>query len=154
MPKINLNTAPIRKGSNYPAPFGEPCKNRHIIQLSDAGHLTQFGAHLVTLPPLAWASQRHHHSHEDELVYILAGHPTLIDDFGETSLAPGDACAHPAGDKNGHHLVNKTQSDVQFLVVGSRNPFQDSAVYPDIDLDLPSNGTAHRQNLRKDGTAY
>lgn len=154
MPKINPETALTRHGSRYPADFHLPCTDRVVVELGDAGGLTQFGANLVTLPPGTWASQRHHHSAEDEFVYILSGHPTLIDNDGETSLVPGDACAHPAGDGNGHHLVNKTEQAVTFLVVGTRNPREDNAAYPDINLDLPANGTPNRINQRKDGTPY
>ncbi|MBW2282278.1 MAG: cupin domain-containing protein [Deltaproteobacteria bacterium] len=32
-----------------------------------------FGVRLITLPPGTWSSQRHWHSHEDELVYVLEG---------------------------------------------------------------------------------
>jgi len=98
--------------------------------------ITQFGVHHITLPPGIWASQRHHHSAEDEFVYILSGHPTLIDDDGETTLSPGDSCAHPAGDGNGHHLINKTEEDVTFLVVGTRTPETDHCRYPDADLEV------------------
>ena len=40
--------------------------------------LTQFGVNLVTLPPGAWSSQRHWHSHEDEFVYVLEGEPGCV----------------------------------------------------------------------------
>lgn len=154
MPKINPDTVEVTIGTSYPPALNEPCKNRLARRLSDAGGLTQFGVHHVTLPPGIWASQRHHHSAEDEFVYILSGHPTLIDDFGETALAPGDSCAHPAGDSNGHHLINKTEEEVVFLVVGTRTPEIDHCRYPDVDLDLPANGTATRLKYHKDGSLY
>jgi len=154
MPKINPEDVLVTIGTTYPAPLDEPCKTRLTRRLSDAAGLTQFGAFHVTLPPHSWASQRHHHSAEDEFVYILTGHPTLIDENGETPLSPGDSCAHIAGDNNAHHLVNRTEEDVTFLVVGSRIPENDSVIYPDVDLDLPANGTALRQEYHKDGTPY
>ena len=154
MPKINPENIDVTIGTTYPQPLGEPCKTRMSRCLSNAGSLTQFGVNHVTLPPGCWASQRHHHSAEDEFVYILSGKPTLIDDDGETPLSPGDSCAHPAGDGNGHHLINETQDDVTFLVIGTRNPEIDHCRYPDIDLDLPANGTSIRQKFHKDGTSY
>ena len=90
---------------------------------------------LSRLPPGEWSSQRHWHSHEDELVYILSGHPILIDDTGETELAPGDVTVHPAGDANGHHMINRTNEDVTFLIIGTHDPESDSCYYPDIDLE-------------------
>lgn len=154
MPKINFETAPTRTGSSYPAPYDQPCLARTGVKLGDAGGLTQFGANLITLSPGAWSSQRHYHTHEDELVYILSGHPVLIDDNGETPLSPGDVTTHPAGDANGHHVVNRTDEDAVFLVIGSRTPDVDSGHYPDIDLAIPANGTADRIFTHKDGRPY
>jgi len=154
MPKVNLEAAETVTGTNYPAPYDAPCLRRHRIRVGDAGGLSQFGAHVITLPPGEWSSQRHWHSHEDELVYIMSGTPTLIDDEGEQVLSPGDFTAHPAGDSNGHHMINKTDEDVVFLVIGTRNPQEDSGHYPDIDLAIPANGTPNRVFTRKDGTPY
>ena len=58
------------------------------------------------------------------------------------------------GDEIGHHMKNETDQDVIFLVIGGRNPETDHAAYPDIDLDLPANGTPNRIYKRKDGTPY
>lgn len=144
MPVIDPKTAPIKLGSTYPPPFDAPCADRTSIRLSDAGELSQFGVHLVILPAGAWSSQRHHHSHEDELVYILSGHPTFIDNDGERVLNPGDVTAHPAGDGNAHHMINRTDAPVTFLAIGARNPERDHVVYADIDLDLPATGNTGR----------
>ena len=154
MPKVDLNAAESVTGTNYPAPYDAPCKRRHRIRVGDAGGLTQFGAHVITLPPGEWSSQRHWHTHEDELVYIMSGTPTLIDDNGEQLLTPGDFTAHPAGQANGHHMINRTDEDVVFLIIGARNPREDSVHYPDIDLAIPANGTPNRTFTRKDGTPY
>ena len=154
MPKVDLNAAETVTGTNYPAPYDAPCKRRHRIQVGDAGGLTQFGAHVITLPPGEWSSQRHWHTHEDELVYIMSGTPTLIDDNGEQLLTPGDFTAHPAGHANGHHMINRTDKDVVFLIIGTRNPCEDNVHYPDIDLAIPANSTPNRAFTRKDGTPY
>ena len=142
---------PLRIGTSYPPEYNKPCAERSVLSLGDAGGLTQFGAHLVKLPAGSWASQRHTHSAEDEFCYILTGQPTLIDDHGEQLLRAGDALAHKAGDGNAHHLVNKSNQDVTFLVVGSRRPEIDDVTYPDIDLAVKSNGIPMRHFTRKDG---
>lgn len=144
MPVISLKNLPVNTGTSYPAPFDTPCLMRAALNVGDAGGLTQFGAKLISLPPGFWSSQRHHHSAEDEFVYILSGHPTFVDDAGPQRLSPGDVTAHPANDGNGHHMKNETDMDVTFLVIGSRRPEIDSATYPDIDLALPANGTPNR----------
>jgi len=151
MPKIDADKVEITIGTSYPPEFNKSCATRRVERLSLAGGLTQFGAYRAVLPPGCWASQRHMHSSEDEFVYVLTGHPTLIDDNGETQLSPGDSCAHPAGDGNAHHLINKTDKEVSYLIVGTHSPENDHCQYPDVDLDLPANGTAQRIFQRKNG---
>lgn len=153
MPKLNLDTIENSSGSSYPEPFSAPCMARHWKKLGDAAGLTQICVNLVTLPPGCWASQRHWHTHEDEFVVILTGHPVLIDDSGETPLQPGDMCAHPADDKNGHHLINRTESDVVFLVCSNRVE-ADGCVYPDIDMTAETGPDGNGLYRHKDGTPY
>ncbi len=154
MPKINLDTLAVKFGSTYPAPFDAPCQQRKKISPSEAGGITQFGAHIMTLEPGAWSSQRHWHSAEDELVYILEGHPTFIDNDGRQTLSPGDVTTHKANNANGHHMINETDRHVRYLIVGGRSPEIDSAFYPDVDLNLPANGTANRVYQNKNGRKY
>ena len=154
MPKLKLDDLDVRIGTGYPAPYDEPCLERSSIDLSTPGGLTQFGARIVTLHPGTWSSQRHWHSHEDELVYIISGNPTFVDDQGEQVLAPGDVTTHPGGDGNGHHMKNETDEDVVFLVVGTRAAHLDHCRYSDIDLDLPMNGSDNRIFTRKDGSSF
>ena len=122
-------------GSDYPAPFDDPCKSRSDRSLGDAFDLRDFGVHLVTLAPGAWSSQRHWHSHEDELVYVLEGTPTLVMDEGETLLEAGDIAGFRAGSTNGHHFINNADSPAQLLTVGSRKE-DDDAFYSDIDMQI------------------
>ena len=149
MPVLDLKALTPKTSCTYPAPFDVPCLGRSSFRLSEAGGLMQFGANLVTLAPGAWSSQRHHHSAEDELVYILSGHPTFIDDDGERVLDPGDVTVHPMDDGNGHHMINRTQIDVTFLVIGTSNAQNDHVRYPDVDLDLPASGTKERVFVSK-----
>ena len=68
MPRIDTASVPKIKGSGYPAPFDAPLAERIRQRLGDAGGLTDFGVNLMHLPPGNWSSQRHWHSHEDEIV--------------------------------------------------------------------------------------
>src|ERR1700730_6682096 len=79
-------TLPERSGSSYPAPFKEPVALRRWRMLGEAFGLTQFGVNLVELAPGAWSSQRHWHSAEDELIYMLEGELVLVTDLGEQVL--------------------------------------------------------------------
>lgn len=143
---------PARRGSGYPAPFDGPCAGRSKHALGDAFGLADFGANLVTLPPGAWSSQRHWHSAEDELIYVLEGAPTLITEAGRTQLGPGMCAGFPKGAADGHHLVNETATPVVYLEVGSRRA-HDDVEYSDIDMRV--RGRAQGGGFsRKDGTPY
>ena len=150
MPKIDVSSVPLRKGSGYPPPFDEPCAGRTRQRLGDAGGLRDFGVNLMTLPPGGWSSQRHWHSHEDEFVYVLEGELTLVENDGETLLRAGDCAAFPKGTGNGHQLRNGSSVTAVYLVVGSRNP-DDLTTCSDIDM-MSSN--ADGRFVHKDGTPY
>lgn len=156
MPKVDLERAPVSKGSMYPAPFDVPCRARSVLR--PAAGLKQFGVALTTLPPGAWSSQRHWHSHEDEFAYVVAGEVVLIEDSGETVLKPGDCVAWPAGVRDGHHLVNRSSADALVLVVGARNN-ADWGEYSDIDMRFNAGRYERKPGTggtfsHKDGTPY
>ncbi|MBV8757972.1 MAG: cupin domain-containing protein [Deltaproteobacteria bacterium] len=150
MPKVDVQAAPRRMGSKYPAPFDAPCAERVRTRLGDAGGLTQFGVNLLELPPGAWSSQRHWHSDEDELVYVLAGEVTLVTNDGEHVLRAGDCAAFPKGDANGHQLINRSASVARVIEVGGRSEV-DVCRYPDIDLEIDARVG---QFTHRDGTPY
>ncbi|MFL5037555.1 MAG: cupin domain-containing protein, partial [Microvirga sp.] len=64
---------------------------------------------------------------------VLEGELVLVEDEGETILRAGDTAGFKAGVPNGHHLLNRTERDGVFLVVGSRAAAE-RAHYPDVDL--------------------
>ena len=152
MPKIDIEAAPQRTGSSYPAPFDQPCLTRVRRALGDTGGLTDFGVNLLELPPGAWSSQRHWHSAEDEFVWVLEGEVALIDDDGERLLRVGECAAFPKGDGNGHHLVNRSDTIARCLEIGSRKPDEDNCDYSDVDLHIGPGREAGYTH--KDGTRY
>jgi uncharacterized cupin superfamily protein len=101
-----------------------------ILYLSMGGGLTQFGAYLDRLMPGALSSQRHWHEAEDEFLYVLSGIATVIDDDGAHDLAPGDAACWRHGDPNAHHVMNRTDAPLRYLIVGTRVA-RDICHYPD-----------------------
>ena len=151
MPKIDIEAAPSRDGTAYPEPFDQPCRARRRRKLGDAAGLTQFGVNRLELDPGVWTSQRHWHSAEDEFVWVVEGEVVLIDDGGETVLKAGDCAGFPAGDGNGHHIVNRSDRTAVLLEVGTRRPAEDRVEYPDIDMTYTGGVTFYR---RRDGTPY
>ena len=147
--RIDLSAVPKRKGSSYPHPFDAPCRERVRQALGDAAGLTDFGVNLLQLPPGAWSSQRHWHSAEDELVWVLSGEVVLISDAGEEVLRAGDCAGFKAGVADGHHLQNRSGAPAIVLEVGSRRPGEDVCAYPDVDMEWGPDGIRH-----KDGTPY
>ncbi|HEX4532805.1 MAG TPA: cupin domain-containing protein [Rhizomicrobium sp.] len=137
MPKIDVKNLPQRKGSGYPAPFNERSRERTKQPLGDAAGLSDFGVNLTHLPPGEWSSQRHWHSKEDELIYVLSGEVTMITDDGEEVLRAGDCAAFPKNTPNGHHFINTGRETAIYLEVGTRSD-DDVCTYPDVDMVIDS----------------
>jgi len=121
--------------------------------LGDLFGLINFGVNLTRLAPGAVSALRHAHSRQDEFIYVLEGHPTLITDAGEERLEPGMCAGFKAGSGNAHHLVNRTHADVLYLEVGDRSS-GDSASYPDDDIQAQLAPDGSWRFAHKDGTPY
>ena len=150
--RIDPKDLPAQIGTFYPPPYDQPCLARERRRLGDAAGLTQFGVNLLRLKPGVWSSQRHWHIKEDEFVFVLQGEVVLVTDAGEEILKAGDCAGFKAGEENGHHLQNRSGSDVLLLEVGSRVE-GDGAFYPGIDLVYPAGGKPARYT-HTDGTPY
>lgn len=133
MPRLDIDSAPLRTGSNYPEPYASQMQGRSSRRLGDLAGLTQFGVNIVTLQPGAPASLRHCHLKEDEFAIVLEGELILVEDGGETPMRVGDCAAWRAGVPNGHRFVNRSAAPARFLVVGSKAP-DEVATYSDVDM--------------------
>jgi len=154
MVKAVASDLPEQTGSRYPSPHDEPCQARVWQALGAPFGLTQFGVNLLRLKPGVWSSQRHWHSHEDELVYMLEGEAVLVTDAGEEVMRPGDVAGFKAGVKDGHCLQNRSDADAVMLVVGGRDD-RDHGEYPDIDMKFwPGRYSAPARWTRKDGSEF
>jgi uncharacterized cupin superfamily protein len=152
-PALNArDVAPRAKPTNYPEPFAGRVAGREKRALGDAFGLTNFGVNLTRLKPQAVSALRHAHQRQDEFVYVLEGHPTLVTDEGRTRLAPGMCAGFKCANGNAHHLINETDDDVWYLEIGDRTPGE-QAIYPDDDIAaVQING--QWRFARKDGTPY
>jgi uncharacterized cupin superfamily protein len=155
-PPIAIRAAeapPRTRATNYPEPFAARMAGREKRPLGEIFGLTHFGVNLTRLVPGSVSALRHAHSRQDELIYVLAGHPTLVTDAGETPLEPGACAGFRAGSGDAHHLVNRTDADVLLLEVGDRSA-GDAATYPDDDIQAVLGDDGRWHFTHRDGTPY
>jgi uncharacterized cupin superfamily protein len=148
MPKVDLQAVPQTNATGYPEHLADVVQGRWYRRLSPATGLTDFGASHVVLKPGAWSAQRHWHEQEDELLVMISGRATLVDDAGRTPLVAGDVAAFPKNDGNGHCLINESDADCVFVVIGksANGPCH----YPDVDMHEYGRG----DKRRKDGGRF
>ncbi|MBA3897295.1 MAG: cupin domain-containing protein [Sphingomonadaceae bacterium] len=150
MPKLNLDAIPATNATGYPPEYADVVEGRWYRKLMGPAGLTDFGASHVTLKPGAWSSQRHWHEGEDELVVVLQGEATLVDDDGRTPMRAGEIAVFRKNDGDGHVLINESGSDCVLLAIGKLA--LSDCHYPDIDMHLFA-ANAGRQT-RKDGSEF
>ena len=148
MPKLDLDAIPQTNATGYPPEFADKVQGRNYRRLAPVAGLADFGASHVVLEPGAWSAQRHWHEQEDELLVMLEGEGTLVDDSGDTLMRPGDIAAFPKGDGNGHVIQNRSDRPCVYVVVGK--PAASDCHYPDINMHLTEGRGFHR----KDGSEF
>lgn len=151
-PALDPRTIEMHVGTTYPSPHDGICKNRKKARLGDALGLNNFGVNYVCLPSGTASSQRHWHTKQDEFIYIIEGELVLVTDIGEQVLGAGMVAGFPAGQPDGHHLINRTDCDAIYLEVGDRTA-GDGGEYSDIDM----RAVRHNDGINfvhKDGTPY
>jgi len=142
----------IATGTDYPAPYDSVAIGRVKHRVGDHAGLTGYGVNIVTLPPGGASAQRHWHEEEEEFTYMIAGELTLITDDGEETVTSGMMMGFPSGYENGHHLVNRSDSNATYMEIGTRSA-NDTCHYPDIDLRFVGKGGVE-VFTHKDGTPY
>jgi len=141
------------QGSIYPEPFASMMQGRTKRKLGNHFGLSNFGVNLTTLEAGAMSALKHHHTTQDEFIYILEGRPTLILGKEEIQMNAGECFGFPCGSKLGHQLINKSDGIVRYLEIGDRSP-NDYVEYPDDDLIAKSQVDGSWQFLHKDKTPY
>src|SRR6187397_3721946 len=101
-PALDPMSLTPRVSSGYPEPYRSRVLPREKRALGDPLGLTKIGVNLTTLMPGKESSVRHHHTREDELVFVLEGEVVLCSDEGEQVLTAGMCGGFPAGVVNGH----------------------------------------------------
>lgn len=96
-----------------------------------AGSL-QLGASIFELPPGKAAYPYHWHMADEELLFVLAGRPTLRSPEGTRQLEQGEVLSFRRGEEGAHQLLNRSEHPVRFLTV-STEAETDLVIYPDSD---------------------
>ncbi|MFK7801381.1 MAG: cupin domain-containing protein [Anaerolineae bacterium] len=152
-PAIHFLNVPSDSENTYPEPFRTKMGNAEWRGLSDFFGLENFGVNLEILQPNALSSLRHWHSESDEFVFVVDGELTLVTNAGEQLLTAGMCVGFKGGEEDGHHLINKTQEQATFLVVGSRHK-NDAVTYSDDDFQWLRNEEGAMKPARKNGVFY
>ena len=130
---INPEEIPEKTSSNYPEKFKLLVAGRSKKRLGDVAGIKNFGINLTKIAPGSCSALRHWHTQQDEFIYVLSGELILVTNNGEQTLTAGMAAGFPAGVADGHHLINRSNSDAVYLEIGDRTP-ADQVNYPNEDL--------------------
>ncbi len=137
----------------YPEPFAALVAGRSKRKLGEQFGLTNFGVNLTHLAPGAMSALSHHHSRQDEFIYILSGTAILRLGDNEQVMTAGDCIGFKAGSPLGHQLLNRSAEEVVYLEVGDRTP-GDAVTYPEDDLAFNARADGSWAISHKDGTPY
>lgn len=144
---------PPDKKTIYPAPFAGLVEGRTKRKLGEHFGLRNFGVNLTELAPGSISALLHHHSRQEEFVYILQGTPTLVLDEEEYLLKPGDCMGFKAGTGSAHQLINRAKEPAIYLEVGDRTA-GDEVDYPKDDLKAVQLANGAGALTHKDGSPY
>jgi uncharacterized cupin superfamily protein len=90
------------------------------------------GMSVYELLPRQTQCPYHFHHGNEELILVLRGRPTLRTPDGEEELEPGDVVHFPRGAVGAHHVVNRTEEPVRYVVA-------DTKVSPEV-VEYPDSG--------------
>lgn len=134
MPKVDRVTAPRTERRAYPGRLERRTHGCWKTRLGDPVGLTQMGVGEVELAPGSATGLLHYHHGADEMIYVLEGEVTLVEEGGvEEVLSAGDAAGWKAGTMVGHTIENRSDKPARILEIGTRPP-EDTAVYVGHDL--------------------
>jgi uncharacterized cupin superfamily protein len=88
-------------------------------RLGRAAGARRLGASLFAVPPGGTTFPLHAHLHNEELLVVLDGTPTLRTLDGERVLAAGEVVAFLAGRAGAHELRNDSAEEVRLLIVST-----------------------------------
>lgn len=92
------------------------------VQLARHAGASRLGATLYELDAGAAVSPLHFHHRNEELLFVLAGAPTLRSaNDQERELAPGEVVSFPPGRAGTHQVLNRTASPIRVLICSTND---------------------------------
>ncbi|MCE3011093.1 MAG: GNAT family N-acetyltransferase [Proteobacteria bacterium] len=127
-------------------PFYYPGDNETFgegFRLTDHIGLKNLGISYDYLPSGTRSAFPHAHTHEEEFVYVIQGHPTVwLDGFIKT-IGPDEFAAYPSNTGLAHALINDTDKEVIYLCIGETQEF------PTEKISYPLNPLRQKECRRK-----
>jgi uncharacterized cupin superfamily protein len=115
-------------------------------QLGRFGGATHVGVIVEELFPGKQSCLQHYHMLEEEHVYMLDGAATLLLGDRRYPLEAGSYACFPAGQRQGHCLVNETDRACRYVVIGEDEP-NDVCLYPNAGrVGVQLTGQGYRQS--------
>lgn len=121
--------------------------------LGDAFDLTAIGCNLEVIKPGGSSGLKHWHTDSEEFVYVLSGRLILQYGADTFELSQGMCIGFKANEGLGHRLLNRTDADASFIVVGTRTA-ADKAVYDEDDFKWLVEEDGAWIAARKNGEPY
>lgn len=106
--------------------------------------LKRIGINYEILRPGDRSSWPHAHSHDEEFIFILEGHPDMWLDGNLYPLSPGDCVALIPGTGHAHTIINNSKNEVRAIVIGDSGHPDDKIFYP---LHPKRNEDCKRENF-------
>lgn len=130
---------------------GDGGATTRVVRLGAQAGAERLGAALYELETGAMASPLHFHHGAEEILFVLAGEPTLRTGTGaedERPLATGEIVSFPPGREGTHQIVNRADATARVLVC-STNDLPEVAEQVETGLTVVL--TSEYDRLYKDG---
>jgi uncharacterized cupin superfamily protein len=115
------------------------------VRVGAAAGAQKLGATLYEVEPGGRVSPLHIHHANEELLFVIAGRPTLRTPDSERELEPGEVVAFLSGRRGAHQVLNRSGERARVLIVSTM-------IYPEV-AEHPDSGKVLAVTGRPDETA-
>jgi uncharacterized cupin superfamily protein len=95
------------------------------VRVGAAAGAEKLGATLYEVDPGGRVSPLHIHHANEELLFVIAGRPTLRTPDDERELEPGEVVSFLSGRRGAHQVVNRGDAPARVLIVSTK-------IYPEV----------------------